>query len=163
MLSYHNDPAVKAKYAARFQQHREADAVIQGQGYDEGRGCFVGCTLQDYDHSRFPTELGWPQWLAHLADAIFEGLPKTEAPQFGTDLLDAVPVGVDLDEARPLFLIAVQRRNLARLEGNDAPYADQCRKAVQGVIDWLESGMPESAEYQFERDMLLAILRGLKP
>ena len=30
MLAYHNDPAVKAKYVARFAAHRAADEVVQG-------------------------------------------------------------------------------------------------------------------------------------
>ena len=106
MLSYHNDIKVKEKYQQRFEEHRALDAVIQGQGYGgDGRGCFVGCTLKKYDHSLFPVELGWPEWLAHLADKIFEGLPKEEAPQFGTDLLEAVPVGKDLESVRHLLAI----------------------------------------------------------
>jgi hypothetical protein len=143
MLAYHNAPAIKAKYVARFAAHRAADEVIQGSGFDNGRGCFVGCTLNKYDHALFPVELGWPEWLARLADTIFEGLPREEAPQFGTDLLDAVPVGVDLDPVRNRFLLTVQRRNLDRLAGNDAPYALQVRSAIEGVILLLEN--PESA------------------
>ena len=139
LFAYHNDPLIKLKYQERFAEHRKIDAVIQGQGYEEGRGCFVGCTLQSYDHSRFPTELGWPEWLAHLADRIFEGLPKDQAPQFGTDLLDAVAIGVNLEPVRTQFLIVVQRRNLERLKDNTEPYADQCRQAIQGVIDFLET------------------------
>jgi len=112
MLSYHNDPKVKEFYQARFEDHRALDAVVQGTGYNSaGRGCFVGCTLKDYDHSRFPVELGWPVWLAHLADKIFEGVPKSEAAQFGTDLLAAVPVGKDLEPVRHLLAI----RRLDRL------------------------------------------------
>lgn len=114
MLSYHNDPAVKAKYVARFEAHRKADEVIQGTGFDNGRGCFVGCTLDRYDHELFPVELGWPQWLAHLADAIFEGLPASEAPQFGSNLLAAIPVGVDLEPVRSVYLIAQHKRSLRR-------------------------------------------------
>ena len=143
LRAYHGDPAVKAKYVARFAEHRAADAVIQGHGYEDGHGCFVGCTLQDYDHSRFPIELGWPEWLARLADTIFEGLPKAEAPQFGTDLLNAVPVGADLDAIKGPFLLSIQRRNLDRLKDNTEPYAQKCRDAIQGVITWLEAGMPE--------------------
>jgi hypothetical protein len=148
MLAFHNDPAIKAKYVARFEAHRKADQVIQGQGFENGRGCFVGCTLDAYDHARFPLELGWPEWLARLADTIFEGLPKEEAPQFGTDLLAAVPVGADLEIVRNRFLLTVQRRNLARLEGNTRPYADQVRKAIQGVIALLSD---ESAAWSAAR------------
>ena len=115
LLSYHGDPLVKAKYIARFAAHRSADEVIQGKGFIEGRGCFVGCTLDAYDHSRFPSELGWPMWLAYLADTIFEGLPKTEAAQFGTDLLETVPVGVNLKAVENRFLLALQLRSLARI------------------------------------------------
>ena len=136
MHSYHNDPAVKEKYQQRFAAHRAADEVVQGTGFDNGRGCFVGCTLDEYDHSRFPVELGWPEWLARLAESIFEGLPKAEAPQFGTDFHAAIPVGVDLEPVR--FLIAIPRHQaqLARLEGNDEPYAEQCRAAITSVINY---------------------------
>ena len=144
MQAYHNDPAIKAKYVARFAAHRAADDVIQGQGFSDGRGCFVGCTLDAYDHARFPVELGWPEWLARLADTIFEGLPKDEAPQFGTDLLNAVPVGADLDVARDRFLLTVQRRNLDRLEGNSEPYANEVRAAVGAVIALLSGESPSA-------------------
>src|SRR6266446_7819372 len=137
MLSYHNDPALKAKYIARFAAHREADQVIQGLGYENGRGCFVGCTLEQYDHELFPVELGWPEWLAYLADKIFEGLPKSEAPQFGTDLLEAVPVGVDLEPVQYQLAISRHERQLIRLADNKEPYAEQCRAALQNVINYL--------------------------
>ena len=142
MLAYHSSQEVKDKYVARFAQHRALDQVIQGTGFDptSGRGCFVGCILDDYDHSLFPVELGWPEWLAQLADTIFENIPKAHAPQFGTDLLDAVQPGVDLERARVPFLLCVQRRNLLRLQDAPPPYGEQCRQAVRGVIDWLEQG-----------------------
>jgi hypothetical protein len=149
LLAYHNDPAVKARYQARFAEHRAADQVVQGTVFENGRGCFVGCTLHAYDHSRFPIELGWPEWLAHLADAIFEGLPRTEAPQFGTDLLAAVPVGADLDRAKVPFLLALQERSLNRLA--DAPYGDPYRAAVQGVVAWLRAGAPAEKAQAVER------------
>ncbi|MEO6601496.1 MAG: hypothetical protein ABIQ16_16585 [Polyangiaceae bacterium] len=181
MISYHNDPSVKALYVSRFAAHRAADEVIQGLGYDNGRGCFVGCTLNAYNHSRFPIELGWPEWLAYLADEIFEGIPKDEAPQFGTDLLEAVPVGVNLEPIRFRFLLTVQRRNLARVTGYE-PYAVQVRAAIEQVCKYLENPDEESAaarsarsaarsawsaagsaesaaEYRTQRDDLLAMLR----
>ena len=168
MIAYHGDAAVKAKYVERFAAHRAADAVVQGTGYADGRGCFVGCTLQRYDHAQFPVELGWPEWLAYLADRIFEGLPRAEAAQFGTDLIGAVPVGADLGSVRVPFLVDLQRRNLARLEGAEGSYVLECRAAIQGVIDYLLSGKKHSAalsaarsaEYQTQRDVLLSLIRG---
>lgn len=145
MLAYHNNSSVKSLYVNRFAAHRKADEVIQGQSFKNGRGCFVGCTLNEYSHDRFPVELGWPKWLAHLADTIFEGVPKSEAPQFGTDLLDAVEIGVDLEPLKNKFLICVQRRNLARLEGNDAPYAVQVRAAIEQAIAVLAEDKFDSA------------------
>jgi hypothetical protein len=142
MLSFHGDPKIKAFYVARFAAHRAADEVVQGNG----RGCFVGCTLDSYDHDRFPIELGWPEWLAHLADEIFEAAPKAEAPSFGTDILDAVPVGVNLEPVRTQFLLALQERNMSRLDGDNSAYANVCRNALAHVIELLRGGTMHSAE-----------------
>jgi hypothetical protein len=139
MLSYHNDPAIKEKYVKRFAQHRAADAVIQGTGYEKGRGCFVGCTLESYQHSRFPIELGWPEWLAHLADRIFEELPESQAPQFGTDLLDCVPVGVDLEPVKWQLAIWRHENQLKALENNTEPYTEKCRSAITQVVEYCRS------------------------
>ena len=152
MLSYHGDPLIKAKYTARFAAHRAADEVIQGKGFAEGRGCFVGCTLDAYDHSRFPIELGWPEWLARLADAIFEGIPKEDAPQFGTDLLNAVHVGVNLEPVRSRFLLILQRHSVERIKDKTTPGADACIAAVKTVIDLLEKDVAaESAAWSAAR------------
>lgn len=105
MLSYQGKPEVKACFEARFAAHRAADEVIQGTGYENGRGCFIGCTMNAYDHEAFANQIG-PLWLGYLADAIFEGLPKLEALQFGSDLLAAIPVGVDLEPIRHRVAIA---------------------------------------------------------
>ena len=136
MLSYHSDQAVKDKYVARFAEHRKQDEVVQGEGFENNRGCFVGCTLDAYEHNRFPVELGWPEWLAHLADVIFEGLPKSEAPQFGTDLLDAVPVGVDLEPVRYRVAIEQHTHQLTVLSSNGSPSVPQVVAAVEQVIAW---------------------------
>lgn len=119
MLAYHNDPAVKAKYIARYAEHRRLDQVVQGTGFLDGRGCFIGCTLDNYAPEHFPIELGWPSWLTNLAEIVFEGLPKNKAPQFGTDLLESVREGVDLEKVRmpfqPKLSSDSQRDNLLRL------------------------------------------------
>lgn len=133
MLSYHNDIEVKNKYVERFAKHRELDEVIQGTGFHNGRGCFVGCTLDSYEHSRFPDELGWPEWLAHLADNIFECLSKEEAPQFGADLLGAVPVGVDLENLR--HIIAIKRLESVTENCKYYKNINDLKKVINKVID----------------------------
>jgi len=138
MLTFHNDPNLKLKYVQRFEAHRKMDEVIQGTGFENGRGCFVGCTLNKYEYSAFETELGWPEWLAYIADSIFEGLPEEEAPQFGTDLLEAVPVGVDLEPVRWKLAIKRHERQLMMLKVNTEEYAEQVRQAIQQVIEYCE-------------------------
>ena len=176
LISYHNDPIVKAKYVARFAAHRAADEVIQGTGFDDEtqHGCFVGCTLNDYNHKAFETELGWPEWLARLADAIFEGLDAKGAAQFGSDLLEAVPVGVDLDPVRWQLAIGRHSRQIEELKNNPWPYARQCETAIRQVVDFCRSSLrgefSDSAArsaarktyWQLERDELLRLvaLRG---
>ena len=138
MLTYKNDPALKEMFIKRFAEHRAADDVIQGTGFDNGRGCFIGCTMNAYDHESFGNQIA-DQWLAHLADAIFEGLPKEDAPQFGTDLLEAIPVGVDIEPVRWKLTIWRHKNQIESLKNNKEEYAIDCVNAIQGVIRYCES------------------------
>lgn len=97
MLSFHGDPAIKKKYVDRVLAHQAADSIIQGTGWENGKGCAVGCTLENYDRKRYPIELGLPEWLAYLEDRIFECLPKEEALLWPAKFLEAVPIGVDVE------------------------------------------------------------------
>jgi hypothetical protein len=95
MKTYHNDPAIKAKYLARVKAHRLADELIQGTGWEKGKGCAVGCTLENYDHSQYPVELGVAEGLARLEDHIFEALPPEDAMSWPEQFLAAIPEGID--------------------------------------------------------------------
>ena len=64
MIAFHGDPATKEKYIARVRAHREADRLVQGEIWDGDKGCAVGCTLESYEHERYPVELGVPEELA---------------------------------------------------------------------------------------------------
>lgn len=113
-LTYHNDPAIKAKAIARCKEHIEADrlrAGNYGQEFDDGfRGCAIGCQLWDIareegwdwrdrgDEHEIVAEAYWPGqvWLSHLEDRIFECLPSQERKEWPLRLVSAVPVGVDI-------------------------------------------------------------------
>ena len=106
LKAFHGDPAIKEKYLARVRAHAAADRLTQGTGWDGGKGCAVGCTLEAYDHSRYPTELGLPEWLARLEDSIFEGLPTELAMTWPERFLSAIPVGADLEPVRHKLALA---------------------------------------------------------
>ena len=106
MLTFHNDPGIKAKYLARVKAHQEADEIIQGHYWQNGKGCAVGCTIEGNDHKKYETELGVPRSIAYLEDRLFELISNENAKLFPYKFLDAIPVGVDLKKNNiiPKFL-----------------------------------------------------------
>jgi hypothetical protein len=164
MKAFHGDEAVKQKYLARLKAHHAADEIVQGKGWDGSHGCAVGCTLNQYSHSAYEDELGLPQWLAHLEDRIFEGLPAGDAQRFAVDLLESVPVGADVENVR--WQLASQRhtRDRDRLLSNPEAYAKQCVAALDLVIAYCDSkdkteSAARSDHCKREAETLLALLR----
>ena len=103
MLAYHNDPAIKSKLLADLQAHADADRLVKGQYWENGKGCAVGCTLYSLgaageasNHAEYETRLGIPQMLAHLEDTIFEGLPHADAMRWPMRFGAAITPGADL-------------------------------------------------------------------
>lgn len=109
MLSFHNDPLIKEKYINRVIAHRKADKIIQGIGWNNGRGCAVGCTLENYDHSRYPIELGLPEWLARLEDSIFENLSLDIAILWPEKFLQSIPIGINVEKVK--YKLSILRLN----------------------------------------------------
>ena len=134
MVAYHNDPAIKAKYIARIQEHTAADQLIQGTGWENGKGCAVGCTLEDYDHSRYPIELGIPEWLARLEDRIFEGLPKAEAMAWPEAFLEAIHPGAYLEPVRHQLAIRRMDRLIALQNTNLGKYGEKIDAVIAQTV-----------------------------
>src|ERR1700684_1608909 len=86
-----------------------------------------------------------PEWLAHLANAIFDGIPKEVARQFRTDLLKAIPVGRDLEPVRWKLAILRHKKQLEALKDNNDEYVEEVRKAIQQVIEYCESQLEGTA------------------
>ena len=110
LITYLNDPTLKARLLAEIRAHEEADHLVQGYGYGRMnghfRGCAIGCALHALNtirgadalhevdaHRRYETELGLPIWLAYLEDHLFERLPAAAARQWPRRFAEAVPVG----------------------------------------------------------------------
>lgn len=105
MKAFHGDQAIKDKYLTRVRLHREADELIKGTSWEDGKGCAVGCTVEKYDHKAYETELGIPEQLAGLEDAIFEGLPNGLAMKWPEQFLDAILPGADLSKVWHKFAV----------------------------------------------------------
>jgi hypothetical protein len=133
MLAFHGKPEIKQFYMDRVRKHREADELIQGTAWYAGRGCAVGCTLEEYDHEKYPKLLGVPAELAYLQDALFEGLAKEDALAFPEQFLGAIPVGSDLSMVLPhfaLWVLADQENGVLRFVTDRLQ-----REAIQAVVD----------------------------
>jgi hypothetical protein len=133
MRAFFGDSEIKAKYLARVRSHRAADELIRGNGWDGQRGCAIGCTLDAYDHSRYPIELGIPEQLAHLEDWLFERLPVEDAMSWPERVLTAIRVGADLSRVWPEFAIWM----LTDPEHGVSQYAVDggTRASIAGVAD----------------------------
>ncbi len=105
MQAFHNDVAVKEKYLSRVQDHADADEIVKGQYWENGKGCAIGCTIHGASHTAYEKELGIPRIIARLEDGIFEGLPNAEAKKFPKQFLEAIPVGANLSWVWPKFAV----------------------------------------------------------
>lgn len=184
--SYHGDPEFKAKILAQLQAHYEADEIIKGQYWEDGKGCAVGCLIHGDDHSKFPDVLGWPEWLARLVDDIFEGLPNADAKEFVLQIGRAVPDGKDEDwfnqikwrffiflleenykrveclkleqELKEKVLAAISKCKAVNLTAIKLGQLDESARSAAKSAESAESA--ESAAYQRYRDELLRLLEG---
>src|SRR3990167_8245677 len=141
LIAYHGDVAVKKKYLDRVKAHRKADNLIKGTGWENGKGCAVGCTLEKYEHKAYDNELGIPRYLAQIEDAIFEGLPKAEAMLWPEQFLGAIKPGADLSLVFPRFMAWM----LSDPNDGVIHFADERgKKAIRGVVDlflkWTKTG-----------------------
>lgn len=133
MLSFHNDIKVKKKYLERVRRHSKLGNIVQNRRWKDGKGGAVGCTLENYDHSRYPIELGLPEWLARIEDKIFEGLPVDEAKRWPEKFLEAIPVGVDTEIVR--HQLAVRRMDrLIKLQEELLVKRDRLKSVIKKII-----------------------------
>lgn len=97
LLTFHGKQEIKDKYIQRLKKHKEADEIVQGKYWEDGKGCAIGCTIHGDEHLKYETELGIPCIIARLEDRIFEGLSNSDAKEFPLLFLESIPVGVNTD------------------------------------------------------------------
>ena len=113
-MTYLSDQALKTAFLEEIGKHEAADQLVKGNyGYMNGlfKGCAIGCSLHSLNlihgkpdlyetgnHRRMMHELGWPLWLAYIADTIFEGLPDALSATWPRRLAEAISVGIRVPE-----------------------------------------------------------------
>jgi hypothetical protein len=108
MLAYNNDGALKDTLIAEMRGHREAERLVQGQYWNEGKGCAVGCLTKKESYrawEHYETEWGIPRRLARIEDAFFENLPTAEALLWPERFLSAIRPGADLSSVWDRFAV----------------------------------------------------------
>jgi len=132
MRAFHGSVAIKEKYVARVKAHAEADKIVKGKYWENGKGCAVGCTIEGTEHSRYETELGIPAAIAHVEDYLFETMPNEDAVKFPLRLLEAIPVGADLSLVSVNLIVYMLEDvlNIKEVQEDEA-----VGTAIRGVID----------------------------
>jgi hypothetical protein len=143
MLAFHSSQEIKDKYLARIAAHRVADELIKGTGWENGKGCAVGCTLEAYEHFRYETELGIPQMLAYIEDAIFEGLSNGKAQAWPERFLSSIEPGKDLSLVGWKFLFWIVETTLKKYGTDEVRKG--CSSALE-IVKRMADGLPISIE-----------------
>lgn len=113
------------------------DNLVRGCGWRNGKGCAIGCTLEQYDHKAYETELGIPEWLALIEDTLYEGMSSEKSKTWPEKFLKAITPGVDLNKAESLFLIEVLKSTLKNFDHNKFP---EVKKSIDRVITLYKEG-----------------------
>lgn len=104
MLAYHNDESIKTAILTQLQAHHDADEIVQGRYWENGKGCAVGCAVHSDDHMAYESRFGIPVALARLEDQIFEGLEYGAAKDWPLRFMRAIRPGSDLSRVQWRFL-----------------------------------------------------------
>ena len=115
MFAYSHPIVTREAFLAELQAHADADQIVQGQYWDNERGCAVGCSLHSIsrlipdarvamnDHYKLAETIGAPPPLLYLEDKIFEGLPVNLARQWPMRFSSAIQQNADLSNVWPQF------------------------------------------------------------
>ena len=201
MTAYNNDPEFKATSVNHAIRHRDFDLLVTGvyvrelAGHhysDRGgsthnivKGCSVGCDAYDITgrsdisdimiHQVTAQHFGFPVWLEHLRDKLYEGLPdyNTRA-NWHVNIKLAIPCGFtgeQFEQVRLKLLLDMLSDNTDAL--NDAvftsrevlPVVQQVREALQGAAAYVEASIRLASPHTLKtlRATLLARTADIEP
>ena len=104
MIAYHGSQTEKDTILTQLQLHYDADEIIHGTYWENGKGCAVGCTIHSSDHAQYEPRFGIPQALAQLEDRIFEGMSNGKSKEWPLRFMRAIKPGANLEHVQWAFL-----------------------------------------------------------
>ena len=139
----------KQEKIAMAKAHAKADRLVAGffTHDEDNKGCSVGCDAFDIRalkgddwylddgpdnyHAYVADYFGTPEWLEHLRDAVFEGLPQKARSEWHVNIAEALPVGVDFQPIKHRILRDILLEVADKSIGDgDEDWRIACRAAV---------------------------------
>jgi len=136
MQAYHNDPMIKENLIKQLQAHYDADEIIKGVYWKDGKGCSIGCAIHSDDHKLYEERFNIPEWLAKLQDSIFEGLPNDKAKEWPILFSKSINLGSNLENIKIPFLIFVVESVIDKFNHDEFP---DVKKAIDNVLHILKN------------------------
>jgi len=96
LQAFHNNLQLQKEFLDRAQSHYDADELIHGVYWEEGKGCAYGCMTHSNNHKDLELLYGMPEWIGRVVDVLFEGMENKYSKKFYLNFIRAV--------AKPLFL-----------------------------------------------------------
>ncbi len=117
VIAFHESQELKDFVLNQLAIHREADKLVKGDYWNDGKGCAVGCTLEAVrlhngkfsdginhrSHALYESELGIPIIIAKLEDRFFESLPNGESQNWPERFTNTIAPGSNLAMVWPKF------------------------------------------------------------
>lgn len=134
MQAFKNDPMVKEALINQLQAHYDADEIIKGVYWEDGKGCAIGCAIHSNDHGLYEKRFAIPRWLARVQDRIFEGLPNDKAKEWPILFTKAVNLGSDLEKIKIPFLIFIVESVLDKFDHDKFP---KIKESIDSILSLL--------------------------
>jgi len=132
----------------RMTDHIEADELVRGIGFEDGKGCFIGCTFDRYDHEHAAKTTGVPEWLWYLADELHENMSRSvDRGDMAMKLLRGFEQCEDFASLERAIHIYIQRQNIERVTALDidAALKSDVLAAIDAVISCHAAALPFDA------------------
>jgi len=90
LQAFHNNSQLQQEFLDRAQSHYDADEIIHGVYWENGKGCAYGCMTHSSNHKDLESLYGMPEWLGRLVDILFEGMENKYSKEFYLSFIKTV-------------------------------------------------------------------------